>query len=216
MLPPLALNPCPHERVLDLCAAPGSKTTQIAQMMRNKGVIVANDLNRDRLRALNGNLQRCGVSNSLVTNMDGASFSDHVKQRFDRVLVDAPCSGSGLIRNQPEIGRMWSVSTVRGLSGIQRRIIMSGFNSLVEGGFLVYSTCSLDPEENEAVVDHLLSERADCEIADINLKDVKVRGGLRTWEGARYQEELSRCIRIYPQDNDTIGFFLAKVRRVEG
>jgi len=216
MLPPIALKPKPGESVLDLCAAPGSKTTQIAQTVDNTGIIVANDINGDRLKALLGNLQRCGVSNTLVTNMDGTLFSERVNQNFDKVLVDAPCSGSGLIRNQPRIGREWSTSVVEALSGTQKKLILSGFDSLKVGGSLVYSTCSLEPEENEDVVNHLLSERSDSKIVDISFKDVKSREGLRSWEDTIYQEDLSKSIRIYPQDNDTIGFFLAKVRRLEG
>lgn len=215
MLPPVALGPEPGMRVLDLCAAPGSKTTQMAQMMDNRGIIIANDVMYERLAGLHGNLERCGVSNTVVVNMDGREFSSCVKQRFDRVLVDAPCSGSGIIRNKPSVGREWSVETVNSFSGLQKQLLLAGFDSLRDGGVLVYSTCSLDPLENESVVD-LVSRRDDSVLLDIEIEGIKTRRGLGGWDGVSYHGDIGKCVRVYPHDNDSIGFFFAKVRRVEG
>ncbi len=212
MIPPLALKPKPHEFVLDLCASPGSKTTQIAQMMNNKGIIVANDVG-GRTKALVANLQRCGVVNTVVTNMDGRFFSQTVKQRFDKLLVDAPCSGTGAIRKNLDIIKMWNPKMVKGLSRLQKSLILSGFDCLKEGGVLVYSTCTLEPEENEEVVNYLLNKRENARIVKIRIKNLKYRKGLVEWNEKKFNEEVKECIRIYPQDNDTEGFFIAKIRK---
>ena len=212
MIPPLILDPQPGEIILDMCAAPGSKTTQIAQMMKNRGIIVANDVTLDRLVALGSNLQRCGVANCIVTQMDGVKFAK-LKQRFDRVLVDAPCSGTGTLRSNPSIGKELSVAGIRRLSGLQKRLILAGFDTLKENGMLVYSTCSLEPEENEEVIDFLLRKRDNVEVEEVKLKKFKMRKGLRSWEGRDFDERVKLCGRIYPHDNFTDGFFIAKVRK---
>jgi len=211
MIPPIVLNPKEHELVLDLCASPGSKTTQMAQMMRNTGIIVANDITVDRMRPLISNLQRCGVTNTIVTRMDGRFFSQRVKQKFDKVLVDAPCSATGAIRRNWEIIRMWNPNMIRGLSKLQRILITSSFDCLKEGGILVYSTCTLEPEENEKVVDYLLKKRSEAKVVKIDVKGLKMRSGLTKWNGEEFDKSVKSCIRIYPQDNNTEGFFIAKV-----
>jgi len=211
MVPPIVLDPKKGEFVLDLCASPGSKTTQMAQMMENKGIIVANDLTIERMKPLISNLQRCGVLNTVVTREDGRIFSRKVKQKFDKVLVDAPCSATGAIRRNMEIVRMWNPNMIRGLSKLQKALIVSGFDCLKSGGTLVYSTCTLEPEENEEVVDHLLKVRDNAELEKIKVDNLKSRKGLTEWNGKKFENTLKRTIRIYPQDNDTEGFFVAKV-----
>jgi NOL1/NOP2/sun family putative RNA methylase len=214
MVPPLVLRPREREIVLDLCAAPGSKTTQMAQLMNNTGLVVANDVDRKRIRALAANLQRCGVVNTLVTRMDGRIFSQRVSQRFDRVLVDAPCSGSGTVRNNPHVAQELSLAGISRLSQLQKALLISGFDCLARGGVLVYSTCSLEPEENEEVIDYLLAHRERTRIERVRVSRLRVRAGLVEWEGTNYTPEVRRCVRIYPQDNDTEGFFIARVRKV--
>ncbi len=211
MIPPLILNPKKHEIILDLCASPGSKTTQIAQMMKNTGIIIANDI-RKRTKPLVANLQRCGVYNTIVTNMDGRRFWK-VEQKFDKVLLDAPCSGTGAIRKNWEIAKMWSENSIRSLSRLQKTLILSAFDCLKEKGILVYSTCSLEPEENEEVINYLLERRKNAKIKKINLKGLKSRPGLTFWNKKEYFKEIKNCIRIYPQDNDTEGFFIAKIEK---
>ncbi|MFW6117015.1 MAG: NOL1/NOP2/sun family putative RNA methylase [Thermoproteota archaeon] len=215
MIPPLVLNPIEHQKVLDLCAAPGSKTTQIAQMMRNTGMIVANDPQKHRLKPLCSNLQRCGVANTLVTSMDGRDFSGKTKEKFDRVLVDVPCSGSGGIRKRRGIAREWSSQFIKGLSDLQKKLLISGFECLKQGGTLVYSTCSLDPEEDEGVIDYLLRMKNGCKVEKVRVPHLQIREGLREWNGVKYQEGVKNGVRIYPQDNDTIGFFFCKVKKDE-
>ena len=213
MIPPVVLSPEPGEVVLDLCASPGSKTTQMAQMMRNKGVIVANDV-KDRTTPLVANLQRCGVTNAIVTNMDGRTYGTKCKLEFDKVLIDAPCSSTGAIRKNPEVVRMWNPKMVSGLSRLQKSLIVSGFDCLKEGGVLVYSTCTLEPEENEEVVNYLLRERSNAKIEKVKVEGLKHRKGLVEWEGKEFDTSISKCLRIYPHDNDTEGFFVCKVRKI--
>ncbi len=213
MLPPLILEPKENELVLDLCAAPGSKTTQIAQLMRNTGLIIANDVRIDRIKALTTNLQRCGVSNCVVTMMNGNAFRN-VNLEFDKVLVDAPCSAEGAIRKNYEILRMWNLRMIKGLSKLQKRLIETGFLKLKEGGRLVYSTCTLAPEENEEVVDYLLRKYENAKVEEIRLRGLKLREGVEEWESRKFLSEVRKCVRLYPQDNDTEGFFIASIRKV--
>lgn len=211
MLPPLVLNPELDSTVLDLCAAPGSKTTQLAQLMQNSGAIVANDVNSKRIKALCSNLQRCGVMNTLVTQMDGRKFAQ-LNYSFDYVMVDAPCTASGTFRWSPKVLQQLSLDTIRRCSQLQRALLLAGFDCLKAGGKLVYSTCSLEPEENEAVVNWLLSKR-EAKLLRVKINRFKTRKGLTEWQGLSFDPSLKRCARVYPQDNGTDGFFLALLKR---
>jgi NOL1/NOP2/sun family putative RNA methylase len=211
MIPPLVLDPQPGERVLDMCAAPGSKTTQIAQMMKNKGVIVANDVTGTRLAALGVNLQRCGVRNVIMSRMQGVRFKE---MEFDKVLVDAPCSGTGTIRKSLKTIDMWNPKLASHLAKTQKNLLKAGFNVLKPGGTLVYSTCTLEPDEDEGVVDWLLKEFDNAKLEDINLTGLKRSDAVVEFEGKTYSDEVKKCLRIWPQDNDTEGFFVAKINKV--
>jgi NOL1/NOP2/sun family putative RNA methylase len=209
MIPPLVLDPQPGERVLDMCAAPGSKTTQMAQLMKNEGVIVANDITGVRLAALGVNLQRCGVRNAIMTRMQGTRFRE---VEFDRVLVDAPCSGTGTIRKSLKTIEMWNPKLASYLANTQRGLLKVGFNVLKPGGTLVYSTCTLEPEEDEGVVDWLLNKFDNAKVEEIKL-DIKRSDAVVSFEGKTYSDEVKKCLRIWPQDNDTEGFFVAKITK---
>jgi NOL1/NOP2/sun family putative RNA methylase len=209
MIPPVALEVKSGNTVLDLCAAPGSKTTQMAAMMKNSGVVVANEVAKSRIPALRFNLQRCGVINTVITKMDARGL--RIKNYFDKVLVDAPCSGVGAMRKKFEIANEWSKKVVRSLSASQKKMMLAGFDALKVGGDLVYSTCTLSPEENEEVVDFLLKNR-DAEVMRIEL-DIKRDKAVLEWAGKKFDPSIKDCLRIYPQTNDSEGFFVAKVRR---
>ncbi len=211
MIPPLVLDPQPGERVLDMCAAPGSKTTQIAMYMKNKGVLIGNDVTGVRLAALGVNLQRCGVRNCIMTQMYGHRFRD---VEFDRVLVDAPCSGTGTIRKSLKTINMWNPKLASHLAKTQRQLAITGFNILKPGGTMVYSTCTLEPEEDEGVVDFLLQHCPEAKIEKIEL-DLKRSDAVVDFEGKTYSEEVKKCLRIWPQDNDTEGFFVAKIKKAK-
>ena len=208
MLPPLAMNI--KNKVLDMCAAPGSKTGQIATMMKNNGLIVANDFDYIRLKALDINLQRLGVINTVITNMRGY----FIKEKFDSILLDAPCSGTGTIRKSPGTLDIYNTRMIRKLSSDQKGLINNAFNILNEKGSLVYSTCSLEPEENEGVIDFLLNRHENAKLEKINFKGLKTSDAVLEFEGRKYDSEVKRCIRIWPQDNDTSGFFVAKIKKL--
>lgn len=211
LVPVIALNPKENEIILDMCAAPGSKTTQIASEMKNSGLIIANDIRINRIKSLASNLERCGVINSIITRNDGTRFWKQ-GEVFDRVLVDAPCSGEGFIRKDWKGLKYWGLGMIQSSSRIQKKLLLSGFDCLKPGGILVYSTCTLAPEENEENIDFLLKRR-NAKIEKVNIKNLKSRKGLIKWRNARYNPEVKKCLRIYPQDNDTEGFFIAEIRK---
>ncbi|RME55580.1 RsmB/NOP family class I SAM-dependent RNA methyltransferase [Candidatus Woesearchaeota archaeon] len=210
MIPPVVLNPKPKDMVLDMCASPGSKTSQMAAMMKNRGIIVANDLTIDRMQPLTFNLQRLGVRNTVITRMDGRWFKD---KQFDKILLDAPCSGIGTIRKSLKTIKMWNPGYAKMMSGLQKRLFDSALNVLKDSGTLVYSTCTLEPEENEGVVDAMLSKHENLKLKKISL-DIKRSDPVLEWEGKEYDSEIKKCLRIWPQDNDTEGFFVAKFEKV--
>lgn len=210
MIPPLVLDPQPGELVLDMCAAPGSKTTQISQYMENEGILLANDIQSKRLAALGVNTQRCGCLNVVMTQMKGHQFKD---LNADRILVDAPCSGTGTIRKSLKTIDMWNPTLCKKLAGQQRQLLRTAVENTRPGGVIVYSTCTLEPEENEAVVSWAL-ENLDVEIEKVELPGLKRSAAVTEWDGEQYHEDVKECIRIYPQDNDTEGFFVARLRKV--
>ncbi|MEM0302518.1 MAG: NOL1/NOP2/sun family putative RNA methylase [Archaeoglobaceae archaeon] len=210
MIPPLLMDLKPGMIVLDLCASPGAKTTQIAQYMANEGCIIANDVKLDRINMLVSNLQKCGVLIARVTMMDGRKFAKFEK-KFDAVLVDAPCSNLGMIRKNFTHAKGWSLKKSLDLSKLQKELIMAGYRALKPGGILVYSTCTFEPLENEEVVDYLL-RNTEAKIEEIKLP-INAIGGFTEFDGKEYLHEVRKCLRIHPQMNDTEGFFVAKLTK---
>ncbi|MBM3200268.1 NOL1/NOP2/sun family putative RNA methylase, partial [Candidatus Woesearchaeota archaeon] len=204
-------QPKEDDLVLDLCASPGSKTTQAAAMMKNKGLIIANDNQISRLKPLQINLQRCGVTNTVITLMEGRWFKNYPR-KFDKIMVDAPCSGIGTIRKSPQTVQWWNPNFIKQMAGIQKQLLESAFGLLNEGGVLVYSTCTLEPEENEGVVDYLIGSYDNAKVENIHL-EIKKSEPVSEFEGKTYSPEVKKCLRIWPQDNDTEGFFVAKIRK---
>ncbi len=213
MMPPLALEVEENSTVIDLCAAPGSKATQIAQLMGNTGAIVANDVSYERIKLLVYNVQRMGAYNTVVTMMDGRAIPKKTTTRFDFVLVDAPCSSIGEVRRTWRPALRWSQRAVEGFSRLQKQLLAAGFELLKPGGVLVYSTCTFDPEENEEVVDYLLRSRDDADIEAISIRGARWSPGLVKWPGGEYLSELRKTARVYPFHNDTGGYYIARVRR---
>jgi NOL1/NOP2/sun family putative RNA methylase len=208
MIPPLVLGPQPGDRVLDMAAAPGSKTSQMAQLMKNEGIIVANDVAGIRLAALGINLQRCGALNVITTLMQGEQIKE---MEFDKILLDAPCSGTGTIRKSIKTILMWNPEMIKRIAATQRKLIIAAYKLLAKGGTMVYSTCSTEPEEDEAVVSYLL-DNTDAKVVPIGL-EIKRSPAITEFEGKTYRKEVKECLRIWPQDNDTEGFFVAKITR---
>ncbi len=211
MAPVEVLDPKPGEIVLDLCAAPGSKSTQIAQLLEGRGVVVANDISYDRIKALSSNLQRFGVLNCVITLADGRRYPKFARNLFDKVLIDAPCSSLGIISKDWGIAKSWSLKLVDRLSKLQQQLILAGYDCLKPGGVLVYSTCTLTIEENEFVVNSLLEKREDARIEEAELPGLKFRKGFVEFKGVRLQEDLGKTMRIMPYDNWAEGFYIAKI-----
>ncbi|MEM4390835.1 MAG: RsmB/NOP family class I SAM-dependent RNA methyltransferase [Candidatus Diapherotrites archaeon] len=210
MLPALALNPKEKEKALDAAAAPGNKTLQLACLMNNKGQIIALDKNKQRMKSLLFNIKKFGIKNTKTITKDLLLTTK--KDVFDKVLLDAPCSSEGLVRKDFKALKNWSQKLVLAKSKLQKKMIIRAFDLLKRNGILVYSTCSLSPEENEEVIDYLLKKRK-CEIKPTKFKGIKTRKGLQEYENKKYSEEVTLCSKLYPQDNDTQAFFIAKIRK---
>ena len=206
------LAPRPGERVLDLCAAPGGKTTHIADLMQDRGCIVAVDRNENRIRALLGNMYRTVHPNVLVVAGDGRSLPDGAL--FDRVLVDAPCSAEGTLRRKGGKPRGQTAKFRRQVPLRQEALLRRAIALTRPGGTILYSTCTFAPEENEAVVDRVLRD------APVTLEPITIEAphapGLTSFEDQRFDRSLAGACRIYPHHFDSGGLFLARLRRLGG
>lgn len=214
MIPPLVLDPSPGTRVLDLAAAPGSKTTQMAMMMQDRGEIIANDLSPIRIFKLKANLAGQGVTHTTTNRMPGQFLWKRFPAYFDKALVDAPCSLEGTIyAERPKSYGMWSVHKIKELSQRQRYLLRSAISATKAGGEIVYSTCTLAPEENEGVIDWILNKEK-VEIVPISIPGLKTYSGVTQWGNAKsYDPRVSLCMRIYPTELME-GFFVAKLRKI--
>ena len=217
MLPPLVLDPKPKEAVLDLCSAPGSKTTQIAARMQNTGTIIANEVSLHRIKILASNLERCGVTNTIITKKEGFALCNKLKQEgffFDKILVDAPCSGEGTIISNPKTLLMWNIKTVFNLSKMQKSLLSAAIEILKPGGEIVYSTCTHSPEEDEEILDFVLKEFPEMKIEKISLP-LQFTKGITNWKDKEYVEDVQYSCRIYPHQTKTEGFFVAKLKKTK-
>merc|ERR1719348_2311791 len=214
LLPVMALAPQEGERVLDMAAAPGGKTTHIAALLKNTGMVLANDANRARCKAVVGNLHRLGITNTVVCSYDGRVLPK-VMTGFDRVLLDAPCSGTGVISKDPSAKTSKDDKDIHLCSHLQKELILAAMDCVdhksSSGGYLVYSTCSVLPEENESVVNYLLKKRH-CKLVSTGL-DFGVEGFTKYRE-MRYHPTLSLCRRYYPHTHNMDGFFVAKIKKL--
>ncbi len=217
-LPARILDPQSGERIWDACAAPGSKTTQLAALMDDTGLLVATDNNMGRVSALRSNAERLGVTNLALTVEDARNHSlkPFGGGSYDRALVDVPCSCEGTIRKNPGVLDDWSVEHVQGTAGIQKGILRRAIQATREGGTVVYSTCTFAPEENEGVLDYILDAEP-CQIVPFECP-LESTPGITQWdedlvtgEPTQYDESVTRAKRIYPHHNDTGGFFCAKL-----
>jgi NOL1/NOP2/sun family putative RNA methylase len=206
-----ALGPRPGERVLDLCAAPGGKTTHMADMMDDSGCLVASEISESRIRGLLGNVYRLGHTNVLVVAGDGGAFPEGAL--FDRVLVDAPCSGEGTLRRRRGRPPTQSRSFLGFVTNAQRRLLERAIRLTRPGGTILYVTCTFSPDENEAIVDDALT-RLPVELEPLDLA-VPHAPGVTLFEGKRFDSRLEGAARIYPHHFDSGGLFLAKLRRLD-
>lgn len=213
MVPVELLDVRPGHRVLDLCAAPGNKTTQIADALAGSGTVVANDANPQRLGALNQTLKRHGVFQSVRTRVDGQSYPESAG-RWDRVLVDAPCSCEGTYRKTARAAELTPDDFRAQLVERQTRLLLRALEIVRPGGRVVYSTCTFAPEENEGVIAAALARAGGAyRLRPARISGLAVTPGLTEWEGRRWGEEMARCARLWPHHNDTGGFFAAVIER---
>ena len=213
LVPVRLLDPRPGDRVLDLCAAPGSKTARIAFALENRGTVVANDRSAPRLAAMSAAIGRLGIRNVTCTVMDGTIYPLSAG-RFDKVLVDAPCSAEGTAhkssawRREQDDFRRW-------IPGIQRALLERGLRLCRPGGRVVYSTCTLAPEENEAVVDAVVKKlggRARV-VPVAPIEGLALSPALAEWNGTRFSPEVTNAVRLWPHVGRTSGFFIAVIEK---
>jgi NOL1/NOP2/sun family putative RNA methylase len=203
-LPVEVLNPQPGDKALDMCAAPGGKSTQMAAKMKNQGLLISNDDNRQRLKSLHANIYRTGAAASRVTNYDGRQIPK--EEKHDKILVDAPCSGEG--NNARRSFRAASEADRESLSEVQQKLLENAEKLLKTGGEIVYSTCTFAPEENEAVVEKVLEE-TDLELKNIETDAPHVRG-VESFQGRSFDFQTSKTVRIYPHHLRSGGIFVAR------
>ncbi|MGR5520329.1 16S rRNA (cytosine(1407)-C(5))-methyltransferase RsmF [Vibrio sp. PNB22_4_2] len=201
----LFMNDESYDAVLDTAAAPGSKTTQIAALMNNQGILVANEYAASRVKVLHANIERCGVRNAALSNFDGRVFGGWLPERFDAVLLDAPCSGEGTVRKDEDAMKNWTQESVLDIAGTQKDLIESAFHALKPGGVMVYSTCTLSTEENQQVCYHLKETFGDA----VEFESLE---GLFENASASLTEE--GFLHIFPQVYDCEGFFVARIRKL--
>lgn len=215
MLPPLILNPQPNEKILDITAAPGSKTTQIAVLMKNTGEIIANDKSRVRLYKLEANLKQQGVTNTKITYMPAQTIWQKFPEYFDKTLVDVPCSMEGRFYTEnPKSFADWSTNKIDFLQNIQKYILRSAISATKVGGEIVYSTCTLSPEENEAVIDWILKKEQGAVVVEpIQLAHLAFARPLLQWKQKTFDPQISNTARIMPSLLME-GFFIAKLKKI--
>ncbi|HCX63870.1 MAG TPA: 16S rRNA (cytosine(967)-C(5))-methyltransferase RsmB, partial [Eubacteriaceae bacterium] len=193
------------DRVLDMCCAPGGKTTHIAERIKQPRNVTARDLYNHKIQLVRQNLQRLGLNDRVYTEVyDGTTFDEKDRNRYDKVLLDAPCSGLGIIRRKPDIKYGTSEEKRNALVEIQRRMVLNGFDSLKPGGILVYTTCTINKNENEGMVDFLLKNRKEARVKKNHAHKI-----------LEEEKEEDGCIRLYPQIHKVDGFFICAIEKKE-
>lgn len=211
MLPPLVLNPGSDDIVMDLCGAPGSKSTQLAELMNNKGTLVINEVDNERIKSLVFNLERMNAINSSIIHSKGEVLSKFYDDHFTKILVDAPCSGLGIIQKKGEVSSWWSLDHVQRLQQLQIRLLVSAIKMARVGAEIVYSTCTLSIEENEMVIDKIL-EKYPIKLEEVKLP-IPYRQAFTEFEGKKFNLQMKNAIRILPWEIDSDGFFLVKMTK---
>jgi len=207
-----------HDRVLDLCAAPGGKSTELAAKLNQTGLLVTNDISASRAKALLKNIEISGVTNAVVTSEAPFSLAKHFESYFDKILVDAPCSGEGMFRKDPSIIKNWEQYGVEYYSKLQKEIILYAADMLKPGGYMLYSTCTFSPEEDEGTIEYLLSNRSEFSIETIDY-DFGA-SGQEKW--LKKDNNTTSCVkgiektkRLWPHIINGEGHFLALLKKDE-
>ena len=212
MTPASRLPVKPGDRVLDLCAAPGGKATALGAALRGEGLLLANDINRARARALLHNIELFGIPNAIVCAEAPYRLADRFPEYFDAIMVDAPCSGEGMFRKNPAVIEAWKEKGPKYFSSLQREIVTYAADMLRPGGVMLYSTCTFSPLENEAVICHLLMARPEMEV--VAMEDYEgFSPGISSFRENSYGESMKLCRRIWPHRMDGEGHFLALLKK---
>ncbi|RAO65948.1 uncharacterized protein BHQ10_001960 [Talaromyces amestolkiae] len=215
-LPVMALAPQENERVLDMASAPGGKTTYISALMRNTGIVVANDASKVRTKGLIGNIHRLGCKNTIVCNYNGQEAFPKILGGFDRVLLDAPCTGTGVISKDPSVKTNKSERDFLAIPHMQRQLLLAAIDSTDHhsktGGYIVYSTCSVTVEENEQVVQYVLRKRPNVKIVDTGLGSFGSEG-FTSYMGKKFDEKMTLTRRYFPHRENVDGFFVCKLKK---
>ena len=212
----IILNPQPGETILDLAAAPGGKTLHIAAMMQNQGQLSAVEPVKNRFFKLRANLERGAASMVRTYLKDGREVGHKVPDRFDRVLLDAPCSSEARIRaGKPESWSHWSEKKIKEVSRKQKRLLHSAILSLKPGGRLLYSTCSFAPEENELVIQAALRKHPEMSVLSVDMPVTNIQPGLSEWSGKALNPEVAKSVRVLPT-KQMDGFFLCLLQKKTG
>jgi ribosomal RNA methyltransferase Nop2 len=215
-LPVMALAPQPNERILDMAAAPGGKTTYISALMRNTGAVFANDANRQRAKGLIGNIHRLGCKNTIVCNYDAQKAFPKILGGFDRVLLDAPCSGTGVIGKDPSVKTSKNERDFLALPHMQKQLLLAAIDSTDHasktGGYIVYSTCSVTVEENEGVVQYVLRKRPNVKIVDTGLGSFGSEG-FKSYMNKKFDDKMNLTRRYFPHRENVDGFFVCKLKK---
>ncbi len=211
MIPPLVLNPSAKDKVLDLCAAPGSKSTQLSELMYNKGTLYSNEPSLPRIKSLVHNIDKMNSLNIGVIKYKGELLSKVFENYFDKILVDVPCSGLGIMQKKGEVSNWWNLKQAEKIAALQLKLLVSAVKMLKVGGELVYSTCTMTIEENEIVVNKVLRKHP-VEVLDIDLP-VKSHGGFTNYRDEKLNLGLKKSRRIIPWEINSEGFFIVKLRK---
>jgi len=210
MFPGVVIDARPGEKILDLCAAPGGKTVQMAAAMKGEGLIVANDISSERTKALVKNIELSGVRNAIVTNETPQNLASKFIEYFDKILIDAPCSGEGMFRKDPDAARSWEKFKCEKCSGMQWEILQQVDIMLKPGGIIVYSTCTFSPEENEIMISRFLDKYKNYSVEEIK-KNGGIDNGRPEWADGR--DELKKTARLWPHKLKGEGHFVALLKK---
>ncbi|MBL1215062.1 MAG: NOL1/NOP2/sun family putative RNA methylase [Ignavibacteriae bacterium] len=213
MVPPLILNPAKEDRTLDLCAAPGSKSTQLSELMNYQGTLYANEVSNSRIRVLVYNLDKMKSINMGIINFKGENLSKVYNNYFDKILVDAPCTALGVLQKKNEVNNWWEESKTELLANIQYKLLVSAIKMLKTGGEIIYSTCTLAIEENELVLNKILNNYP-VELLPIELP-IKCEDAFIEFEEEKLNPQIKNAKRVIPWEVDSEGFFVAKLRKLE-
>jgi 16S rRNA (cytosine1407-C5)-methyltransferase len=212
LLPPLVLNPSFGTEVLDMCSSPGIKASHLAAILNNTGFFAVNEPERSRTKKLEENLKLLGVKFNLL-NIPAQFLNRRVSQKFDYILVDAPCSGEGMIDlKSKDPFKFWNLKKVHALSKLQKRIMNSAVDLLKKGGTLVYSTCTLSPDENEEVIDYVIKKFPEMHVMDIDIQVQNRVTPLSRWQDKVFSPEVAKAIRIKPSV-EMEAFFVCKLKK---